>query len=141
MLLKLAQEKFLHNNKNKSNPMKMLRTKLIESGINSVQCLADADRTIVTTAIELAKDISEKVVIVAEDTDILVLLAALTPSNVERFLLKPARPNKPEELYSSKSLSHMASVADNILLMRHCLSNTLSRKGEIFQKIPKALRP
>lgn len=43
----------------------MLRNKLNGMGIRSTQCTGDADKTIVTTAL----DISKKVVVVAEDTD------------------------------------------------------------------------
>ena len=57
------------------------------------------------------------VVVVSEDTDVLVLVSALTPSNSEIFFIKPARPNKGEKLYSSKSLSHIPSILENILFL------------------------
>ena len=95
----------------------MLRRKLAETGIKSILCAADADRTIVTTAIDIAKNTVKKVVIVAEDTDILVLTTALTPTNSEIFVLKPSRPNVPEKVYSSKSLDHLPTVLENILLL------------------------
>ncbi|KAJ8926145.1 hypothetical protein NQ314_021513, partial [Rhamnusium bicolor] len=79
--------------------------------------VADADRTIVTTALQIAENINKKVVVVTEDTDVLVLVAALTPSDSEVFVLKPARRNKAEELYSSKSLDHLPSVLENILFL------------------------
>lgn len=57
---------------------------------------ADADKMIVTSAIEMAKDINKKKVIVAEDTDILVLLTTLISSDIEVYLLEPARQIKAE---------------------------------------------
>ena len=117
MILKVNQENFLLNSKNKMNIIKMLRNKLAEVEIDSMQCVADADRTIVTKALEIAEDVNKKVVVVTEDTDVLVLVAALTPTNSEVFVLKPARPNKAEELYSSKSLCHLPSVWENILFL------------------------
>ena len=117
MSLKISQEKFLSNTKNKNNIIKMLQNKLTNAGIHSKQCKADADRTIVTTAIEIAKTSDRTVVVVSEDTDVLVLVTALTPSNSEIFFIKPARPNKGEELYSSKSLSHIPSILENILFL------------------------
>ena len=117
MPLRISQEKFLANSKNKNNIIKMLRRKLMENGIQSTQCAADADRTIVTTAIDIAKNTQKKVVIVAEDTDILVLTTALTPSNLEIYLLKPSRLTVPEKTYSSRSLDNLPIVLDNILLL------------------------
>ncbi|KAF2890129.1 hypothetical protein ILUMI_16044, partial [Ignelater luminosus] len=88
--------------------------------------------TIVTTAIELAKDVNKKVVIVSDDTDIAVLVIALTPSNLELYVLKPSRSMKQKELYSSKGLDHLDKcVAENILFL-HAITgcDTLSATYE-----------
>ena len=65
-------------------------------GIDFVQCAADADRPIVTTAIKLAEDIDKTIIIVAEDTDIIVLLTekivrvliAQIPINILKMKMK-----------------------------------------------------
>ncbi|KAL3282422.1 hypothetical protein HHI36_005607, partial [Cryptolaemus montrouzieri] len=75
----------------------MLRSKLTVVGIKFIQGAADADRTILTTAVEIAEDRNKIVVVVSEDTDVLVLVTALTSSTFEIFFLKPAQPNKAEE--------------------------------------------
>ncbi|KAL7300456.1 hypothetical protein TKK_0006808 [Trichogramma kaykai] len=80
MTLNINKIKFLLNIKNKNNLVQMLKNKLDEEKINHLQCSADADRTIVITAIQLAEDVNKKVVVVSEDRDVLVLITALTPS-------------------------------------------------------------
>ena len=56
--------------------------------------------------------------IVAEDTDIAVLTAVLTPRNLEIFILKAACSTVADTLYSSKSLPHMhVNIWDNILFL------------------------
>ncbi|KAF2901842.1 hypothetical protein ILUMI_04345 [Ignelater luminosus] len=89
------------------------------SQTDSCRCIeCQSDRTIVTTTIELAKYVNKKVVVVSEATDIAVLVVALTPSNLELYVLKPSRSMKQEELYSSKSLDHLDKcVAENTLFL------------------------
>ncbi|CAH1104500.1 unnamed protein product [Psylliodes chrysocephalus] len=110
----------------------MLRVKLSTIGIFSDQSAAYADRTIVTTALKESEDLTKKVVIVAEDTDVAVLLTALCPADREIFLRKPARANKPEAVYSSRSLSHMPVVEDNILLL-HAITGCNTVSGTYYQ--------
>lgn len=110
----------------------MLQSKLGKVSIYSVQCSTDTDETIVTTAIEIAKGSDKKVVIVAEDTDIL----ALTPSNLEVFILEQSRPNVPENIYSLKSLDHLPNVLDNILLL-HALTGCYTVSATFNQEYIK----
>lgn len=119
MKLKISQEKFLHNSKNKTKFIQMLRNALESNGIQSVQCEGDADRTIVIKAIEIADDNpSDPVIMVAEDTDIAVLMAALTPNHLKIFMLKPPRGKVPQKVFSSRSLDELAEdVKDNILFL------------------------
>ena len=64
MPLKIAQDKFLTNNKNKSRLIEMLRMKLADNNIFTCQAESDADKLIVDTAISLE---SKNVVVVSED--------------------------------------------------------------------------
>jgi len=73
-----AQDVFLTNGKNKTGLIRQLSRHLEEAGILSVQAKGDADRSIVLTAIDAAAD-GEKACIIGNDTDLAVLLAALTP--------------------------------------------------------------
>lgn len=69
----------------------------------------------------MTNDINKKVVIIAEDIEILVLPTSLIPSNNKVFLNNLAQQNKPKELYSSKSLEHFPSLQGNILLLHNGL--------------------
>lgn len=57
MELQIQQDKFLQNKNNKNNIIKMLRAKLTTVEIVSKKCSADADRTIVTTALQESRDV------------------------------------------------------------------------------------
>lgn len=115
----VTQGKFLGNNKNKSQFIHYLREELKGANIMSQQCVADADLEIVLKAIDTAsKSPNNKVVIVSEDTDVLTILAARTPPNMEVFLLKPPSPKVPDVVYSSESLSSRSTcIRSNILLL------------------------
>lgn len=76
----------------------MLRANLTTAEIVSKQCAADADRTIVTTALQESRDVTKKVVIIAEDIDVAGILTALCPADNEIFLQKPPKDNKLEEV-------------------------------------------
>lgn len=77
-----AQDVFLTNGKNKTGLIRQLSRHLEEAGILSVQAKGDADRSIVLTAIDAAAD-GEKACIIGNDTDLAVLLAALTPDDID----------------------------------------------------------
>ena len=63
---------FLLNNKNKQRFIHTLREKLLLHGCRVIYCEGDADVYIVMTAIMLAQE--NHVIVVGEDTDLLVLL-------------------------------------------------------------------
>jgi len=84
MPLKIKQEKFLANAKNKSSLIDMLRETFAENKIFS--CQAEADRLIIETAINLQ---SENIVVVSEDVDVSFIDCALT--NRSRNLFSKTR--------------------------------------------------
>ena len=67
------REAFLANTNNKDQLIKLLCARLKEAGFSVMQCEGDADISIVKTGIEYAK-VGRNVAVVAEDTDVLVLL-------------------------------------------------------------------
>ena len=89
---------------------------MLEVRIGSIKCPADANRTIVITKIE-PKDVNKKVFVITKGTEIPVLVIELTPSDLEVFIIKPSRLNKPEEIYSSRSFDYFPNVFRNILLL------------------------
>lgn len=102
MPLKMAQEFFLSNAKNKSRLIdtSMLRETLTENKIFSCQAEADADRLIFETAVNLQ---SENIAVVSEDVDVLILLTTLSPPDREIYFRKPSKGKILQRAYSSKS--------------------------------------
>lgn len=74
IVVPFAQEKFLSNAINKAQLIKMLSQLLIDDGNEVINCSGDADTTICHTAINLATAGENDVVLVADDTDIFVML-------------------------------------------------------------------
>ena len=101
MVPTVSKERFLSNENNKKCFIKHLTDYLTRANILVKQALDDAGYLIVDTAL---KNCSFKTpVIVANDTDILVLLVALTPNHKKCYLQKPGKGYAPATLYSSKS--------------------------------------
>lgn len=119
MHLKIAQEKFLSNNKNKSRLIKMLRITLADNNISTCQAESDADKLIVDTAINLE---TQNIVIVSEDIDVLVILTALVKEDREIFFLKPSRGKIQQKIFSSKSLEKSLPKCKEHILFLHALT-------------------
>lgn len=117
--LKIGQEKFLSNSKNKSRLIDMLRKKLSNNNIFTCQAESDADRLIVETAINLQ---STNVTVVSEDIDVLVLLTALTPNDREIYFQKPPRGNVVQKFFSSKSLENTLPKCKEHILFVHAFT-------------------
>ena len=75
--LSTNQTSFLSNDFNKQQLIAMLMTEFRNVGIYVSKSEGDADRLIVQTAFEVASQISTPVVVVGNDTDILILLIGL----------------------------------------------------------------
>lgn len=119
MPLKIAQEIFLSNAKNKSRLIDMLRETLTENKIFSCQAEADADRLIIETAVNLQ---SENIAVVSEDVDVLVLLTALSPPDREIYFRKPSKGKILQRAYSSKSLEKILPKCKEHILFLHAFT-------------------
>ena len=69
-----TRERFLSNNDNKSNFIKLLAKKLTEESHSVKICKGDANTAIVSTTLKTARMSKKMVVAVADDTDIAVML-------------------------------------------------------------------
>ena len=69
-----TQDRFLSNTENKISLIKFLSFHLQEEGISIINCPRDANSTIVETALEIALKNLGSVSVVADDTDIVVML-------------------------------------------------------------------
>ena len=89
--LQTQKEKFLSNQKNKNNFIRLLMLKLQENSIMCKQAKGDADRDIVETAVTTVDFPGKKIAIVCQDIDVLIILISLTQDHEEEFyFLKPA---------------------------------------------------
>lgn len=116
MSLTITQQKFLSNNRNKERLINMLGRYLSSFNISCCQADSDADRLIVTTAINQGHD----VVIVSEDTDVLVLFTAVVKTNQKIFFSKPSKGQAAEKFYATNSFS-LPKCKEHILFL-HALT-------------------
>lgn len=133
MVPQISQENFLSSSKNKSLFIDLLIEHFNRHNIKWIQCGGDADLTIVKTAIDQSRH--NKVVIVSEDTDVMVLLTALTPNDNEIIFVKPKKGKSAPKVYSSRSLDHCPVMKSNILFI-HAMSgcdttSAFYRKGKL----------
>jgi hypothetical protein len=104
MTATVSQEKFLANTKNKSRLICLVTEKFKAVNICVKQAKDDTDFMIVETALTISKTNKNATVIVGEDIDILVIMTARTPPNLEIFFLKPEKGKVEQKIYSSSSL-------------------------------------
>lgn len=96
------QEAFLSNEMNKTQFIKFLANHLQIQGHNAKISNGDADTLIVSTALELARN-GQSVVVVAEDTDIFIMLLYHWESDMaDIHLRKEGRRSKIGQIYSMK---------------------------------------
>ena len=82
------REVFLANEKNKGALIMIMSTEMANHNIVVCQAKDDADTLIVKTAMDLVTSMNTPVVVVAQDTDILVLLCYHRPSNCSNLYLQ-----------------------------------------------------
>jgi hypothetical protein len=128
-----TQEQFLSNDSNKGRLITMLTEKFQSEGISVRQAKEDADHLIVTTVIESLQDY-ESVVLVGEDTDLLIMLTALAPPSNNIFFLKPGKGKLPNNMYSPRNFQHSEKVKNSLLFL-HAFSgcdttSSLYRQGK-----------
>lgn len=130
----ISQDKFLGNDKNKASLISLLSLKMIEESFEVKVAKDDADTKIIQTAVEIAcSSPTMQAVVVGEDIDLLVLMAALTPLHCELFFLKPGKQNIETRIYSTKHLQ--VNLRDHILFL-HAFSgcdstSALFNKGKV----------
>ena len=74
IIVPFTQEKVLSNTNNKVQLIKMLSQYLKDDGNKVINCSGDADSTICHTALVLTTTGEKEVVLIADDTDIFVML-------------------------------------------------------------------
>ena len=130
----MPKEQFLSNDTNKERLISMLCEKLVHEGFEVKQAFEDADTLIVTTAIEMAENF-QQAIIVGEDTDLLVLLTAREPSSSNIYVMKPGKGTSQTTMYSPAHFNYSSAVKENILFL-HAFSgcdttSAFFRQGKI----------
>ena len=143
MTVNSTQANFLSNPRNKTRFIAALSVRLADSGINVKQAPGDADTLIVNTAIDLSRQChgsNEPVVIIGEDTDLLVLLVALTDSTTNIFMMKPGKDTKQDKVYSANKLREGLGECSRQLLFLHAMSGCDSTSFPYRQGKKKAFK-
>ena len=89
MIFNGRKEDFLSNKENKQRFITLLCDHLERHGCHTEHARADADLLIVQTAIVAAANMPKPTLLVADDTDILVLLCFHSPSTMTNIYLRP----------------------------------------------------
>ena len=140
MPCKLKKDAFLANTRNKQMFINLLAAKLVEHGCIVRHASEDADRLIVMTAIEFSG--ASDVIVVGEDTDLLVLLCYFAEPNTKRLFFMSDRTQN-SKLRDIKQLQQTLGYRiSNILPVIHSLTgcDTSSRlfgigKGPALKKL------
>ena len=88
------QDRFLSNEKNKTNFIRLLATRLEQDGNVVKICKGDADATIVSTSLEQAEQNERSVVTVADDTDVATMLVCHWKENHGEVIFFQEKSNK-----------------------------------------------
>ena len=97
-----TQAEFLANSANKKLLIKYLAVQLRSRGVQVEEAEADADVSIVAAAIEKARD-GSRVLVVGQDTDLLVLLITLSTDEMHTWFLRPGSGNKKAQFFTCQS--------------------------------------
>jgi hypothetical protein len=130
----IPRETFLNNINNKKSFINLLIVNLENAGNKCLQAKADADRLIMTTAIDYSHR-GHPSVVIGEDTDLLVLLICLTSDSDEVYMRIPGRAGGLESTFSSAELRRALRQERDYLLFLHAVSgcdstSALYRKGK-----------
>ena len=106
---------FLHNKNNKARLIEFISEDLQSNQFTVKQHSGDADSLIVSTALSTEDERKQPVVVVANDTDILVMLVCLSRSNGNIHLLHS--PNPIQLINIQEVQSANAGVSDHLLFL------------------------
>lgn len=147
MLIVSSQQSFLSNAANKARFIDCLKLSLGAAGCQITQASGDADTLIVSTALQIAADEKNAVAVVADDTDILVMLAYhLTPamSNVY-FVSEAQKAAEHRHVSIASAQNNIGLSACHQLLVVHALAGCDSTsaiygrgKGTVLRKLTKS---
>lgn len=110
----------------------MLRRKLEREGFLVRLAVEDADRLVVTTAIDIAQT-SESVAIVGEDTDLLIVLTVLALSPYHIVIMRPGKGENQNTLYFPNKFKFSDAAKNNVLFL-HAFSGCDTLQTALLEK-------
>ena len=116
-----SQKSFLQNQKNKSRLITYLTPELQKCDIQDMQHHADADPLVVKTALSTASVSDRPIVVVATDTDILVMLVTLAPTDLNIQFLSS---RNPMQIFKITDIQTANKDIKPHLMTMHALSGT-----------------
>ena len=116
-----VRDRVLSNETNKKSLIALLSGYLRDAGVPVLQASGDADTLIVRTAISHSLE-GRNAVVVGEDTDLLVLLAALSPSSSRTFMHMPGRSGAARRVFDVKVLQDSLGDLKKIILFYHAFT-------------------
>ena len=121
MPFKTKKDIFLSNTENKQEFINMLSSELVECGLETRHATDDADVLIVNTAVEYST--ANEVVLIGEDTDLLVLLCHHAKDDRKRIYFKSDRCKGSTKIWDiNKTRSILGPHLCNHLLPIHALT-------------------
>ena len=140
------QQSFLANAANKSKFIDLLKLALCDAGCETVQAAGDADTAIVSAALEIAASRHCAVGVVADDTDILVMLVHhVVPSMSPVYFVSEAQKTAEQRRINISSLQqHIGAAACQQILVLHAIGGCDSTsaiygrgKGTVMRKLTR----
>ena len=117
--VQFSQAKFLSNEHNKSELIKLISKFLRDDSQNVINCVGDADMKIVSTALDYSTVDGRTIVVVADDTDIAVMLLYHWREEMgDLILFQPCISRG----WNMKVVSPKATSAKDYLLFIHAMS-------------------
>lgn len=139
MIPTISKEKFLSNDKNKNRLIAQIMNRFAISNMHCKQAKEDGDTLIIKTALDMAPN-NENVVVIGEDVDLLVILIGLC-HHTNVYFLKPGKCKSTQNIYSP--ISAIDRISAKHILFLHAMSgcdttSALYNQGKIkFHKILK----
>lgn len=127
-----SQTNFMHNGKNKSRLISMLKDYCKETDISTCQAGGDADHLIVSKAIAAAAELTGRpVVVVGNDADLVAMLTSAADENTMVYIMLETNPvniYKVQEMQENFSHNHR-----ELIITMHCLTGC-DTTSACFQK-------
>ena len=120
MISVIPQDSFLKNNTNKTRFMKLLIQESGKHDISAIQAKPDAYYLIVSTILEKSSESENPVILIGNDTDLLVMLVSHSSFNCNTYIIMETNP---ATIYNIKEIQQkFATPYGDLLLLIHCIT-------------------